>query len=250
MSGHSKWKSIKHKKSKEDARRGKIFSKVGREIMSEVKKGGPDLDGNPRLRLAVQRAKDVNMPQDNIQRLIQKAQGGEEGTNLEDIVYEAYGPGGIAMLIEVLTDNKNRTLPVIRHILEKNGGNMAEKGSVSYLFDKKGVIVFDPESDENMIMDTAVENGAEDVKKEEDNSILVTSNIDNFEKLRESFEKHDLKFESAELSMMPKTVVSLDESLSARILKLIDLLEEDDDVQKVHANFDIPNEIMDKLSNI
>lgn len=250
MSGHSKWKTIKHKKSKEDAKRGKTFTKVGREIISAAKEGGADAGVNTRLRMAVQKAKDVNMPSDNIDRLIQKAAGGEEGVNLEEVIYEAYGPSGVAMLIEVLTDNKNRTLPVIRNIIEKNGGTLASRGAVSYIFKKKGVIVFSPGSDENKIMDTAIENGAQDVKKEEDNSILVTSTIDNFEKLRDSLEKNNLKFESAELSMIPSTVVSLDEELSIKVLKLVDLLEEEDDVQKVHANFDIPNEIMGKLSNV
>ena len=156
MSGHSKWKTIKHKKEKEDARRGKVFTKVGREIITAAKHGGADLEANPRLRMAVQKAKDVNMPNDNIQRLIQKASGGGEDVHLEDVVYEAYGPEGVGMLIEVLTDNKNRTLPIIRNILEKHSGRMADKGAVSYLFDKKGLILFSPEADEIKVIDIAI----------------------------------------------------------------------------------------------
>lgn len=249
MSGHSKWKTIKYKKEKEDAKRGKIFTKVGREIVTAVKHDGGDLEANPRLRMAVQKAKDVNMPSDNIQRLIQKAAGGGEDSHLEDVTYEAYGPQGVAVLIEVLTDNKNRTLPIIRNILEKYNGRIADKGAVSYLFDKKGVIVFAPSTDENKIVDIAIENGALDIKKEEDNSIMVTSLIENFEKLREAFQKNQINFESAELSMIPKTEVVLDEENARKIFKLIDLLEEEDDVQKVHANFEVDNEVMNKLSN-
>ena len=249
MSGHSKWSSIKHKKGKVDAQRGKMFTKVIREIQSAVRTGGGgDPEGNARLRMAVAKAKDVNMPADNVKRAIQKALGGEGGADLEEVMYEAYGPGGVAMMVKVLTDNKNRTLPVVRNIITKNGGNLGSAGSVSYLFNHKGQFLFAPGLDADKVMDTAIEAGADDVNTNDDGSIEVICAPDQFESIRNAFEKAGLAFESANVSMIPATTITVDEEAATKILRIVDLLEEEDDVQEVYGNYDISDAIMEKLS--
>ena len=248
MSGHNKWSTIKHKKGKLDAQRGKLFTKLIREIQSAVRSGGEFPESNPRLRLAIAKAKDSNMPNDNIKRAIQKAAGGEEGTTLEEIIYEGYAPNGVAILVKCLTDNKNRTLPVIRNIITKNGGSMGSAGSVVYLFAQKGQIIFGPGTDENKVMEIAIDLGAEDVQVNEDTSIEVVCASSNLEDLRAAFEKQQIPFKGAEISMIPSTYVMIDNKETAqKILKIIDTLEEEDDVQDVFTNLEIAEGIMESL---
>ncbi|MFA5928680.1 MAG: YebC/PmpR family DNA-binding transcriptional regulator [Candidatus Margulisiibacteriota bacterium] len=237
MSGHNKWSSIKHKKGKNDAQRGKIFTKIIREIQSSVRSGNSgDPESNARLRLAIAKAKDANMPADNIKKAIQKALGADGGVILEEVNYEGYGPGGVAIMVDCLTDNKNRTLPVIRNIIGKGGGNLGSLGSVSYLFKQNGQFIFAPGTDENKVMEIAIDAGAEDVNTNDDGSIEVYCEPNQFEGLREAFEKAAVKFENAEVTMTPATYVSLDPENSEKLQKMIDSLEEEDDVQNVYTN--------------
>ena len=236
MSGHNKWSTIKHKKAKTDQQRGKIFSKLVREIMVAVKELGPDPDANTRLRLAIQKAKDENMPNDNIKRAIQKGAGGDGDKPLEEITFEGYGPNGVAILIETLTDNRNRTVPNIRIILNKNKGNLAEKGAVSYLFSKKGLIVFEPGQSEETIMEVATEAGADDIDIKEDASIEVLTATNTFEEVRKAFDQNNLSYISAEMQHIPSTWIDLEGADSRALLTLIDSLEDDDDVQNVYTN--------------
>lgn len=248
MSGHSKWSQIKHKKGATDAKRGKIFTKIVKEISIAARLGGGDPDGNPRLRTAVEKAKEVNMPHDNIKKAIMKGTGELPGVAYEEYVYEGYGPAGVALMIEVMTDNKNRTLPEIRHMLGKSGGSLGETGCVSWMFDKKGyILVNKSKSSEDAVMSIALDAGAEDMKNdpEEENFEIVTSPED-FTKVREALEKANVPIESAEVSMLPKNYVVLDEKAAEQMVRLMDVLEDHDDVQNVYANFDIPDEIAEK----
>lgn len=249
MSGHSKWSTIKRKKGAEDARRGKVFTRIAREIMMAAREGGPDPESNSALRLAIDKAKDSNMPKDNIERAIKKGTGELEGTVYEEITYEGYGPGGIAILVDCMTDNKNRTVGEVRPAFSKNGGNLGESGCVSYMFDKKGVLVVDKKTiDEEKLMELALEAGADDVV-EEDTEFQVTTAPEKFAAVREQLEAQGVVFLEATLSMVPQNVVEVtDEGVAKRLLKLMESLEDCDDVQNVHANFDIPDEIMEKLS--
>ncbi len=249
MSGHSKWSTIKRKKGAIDAKRGKIFTRLIKEITVAARMGGGDPDANPRLRSAIATAKTENMPKDNIERAIQKGTGELEGAVYEEITYEGYGPGGVAVLVDCMTDNKNRTVADIRYYFSKSGGNLGESGCVSWMFDKKGTILIDKESiDEEDLMDKALEAGAEDVL-EEDNVFQVVTAPDDFEAVRESLENAGVKFIESAVSMMPKTTVDITEEKPARqILKLLESLEDHDDVQNVHANVDIPDEIMEAVS--
>ncbi len=249
MSGHSKWSTIKRKKGAIDAKRGKIFTKLIKEITVAAKMGGGDPDANPRLRTAVLSAKSENMPKDNIERAIKKGTGGLEGVNYEEILYEGYGPGGVAVLVETMTDNKNRTVADVRHFFSKSGGNLGESGCVAWMFDKKGVIVVDKETiSEEELMDLALEAGAEDVV-EEDATFQVITTPEDFNEVMENIEKAELKHLEASVSMVPKNTVDVSEEKTARsLMKLLENLEDQDDVQKVHANFDIPDELMESLS--
>jgi len=236
MAGHNKWSQIKHKKAKTDAQKNKQFTKVVKEIMVSVKAGGEDADGNPSLRLAIQKAKAVNMPQENIKRAIAKAAGSKESLNLQECYYEAYGPNSIAILIKALTDNKNRTVSNLKVILNKNGGRLVEMGSVSYLFDKKGYLFFKSGCDLNETMDAVIEAGADDVFPLEDGSIEALCSVSDFEKVKTCFEDKNPYFEQAALLMWPKeTIVVADEAKSA-LFMLFEALEEDDDVQDIFSN--------------
>jgi YebC/PmpR family DNA-binding regulatory protein len=246
MSGHNKWSTIKHKKGAADAKRGKIFTKLIKEISIAAKIGGSDPGGNPRLRTAVDKAKAENMPKDNIERAIKKGAGEMEGINYEETTYEGYGPGGVAVLVEVMTDNRNRTVSDVRSIFSKCNGNMGESGCVSWMFDKKGLIVFSKETEFEKLFEEALEAGAEDVAEEED-QIEVTTDPANFIEVRESLEKAGFKYESAEVTMIPQTMVKLEGKQAESMLKLMDRLEDNDDVQNVYANFDISQEEMERM---
>jgi len=249
VSGHSKWSTIKRKKGANDAKRGKIFTKLIKEITIAARMGGGDPAGNPRLRSAIIAAKSENMPKDNIARAIKKGTGDLDGAVYEEILYEGYGPGGVAVLVETMTDNKNRTVADIRHFFAKSGGNLGESGCVAWMFDKKGSIMVDREGvDEDELMELAIEAGAEDVLEEETTFQILTE-PDDFAEVVESLEKSGIKCAEAGISMIPKNTVDVTEEKTARsLLKLLDNLEDNDDVQKVHANFDISDELMENLS--
>lgn len=244
MSGHSKWAGIKHKKAKVDAQRGRMFSKVIREITVAARVGGGDPAGNPRLRLAMDKAKSVNMPQDNIQRAIQKGTGELPGLSYEEYVYEGYGPGGVAVLLEVLTDNKNRTAPELRKLFAKHGGNLGESGCVAWMFEKKGLIQVEAAStDEDRLFSVALEAGAEDVRRSDSLFEVVTAPKD-LERVKESLTKEKIEIATGEVTMLPQSTVKLEGKQAQQVLQLMEDLEEHDDVQNVYANFDIPEEIM------
>ncbi len=244
MSGHSKWATTKHKKAAIDAKRGKIFTKIGKEIIVAAKLGGGDVNGNPRLRTAVAKAKAVSMPADNIKRAIQRGTGELEGASYEEITYEGYGPGGVAVIVEVLTDNRNRTVSEIRNIFGKGGGNMGEAGCVSWMFHKKGyIVVSQAKADEDKLMTLALDAGAEDMQTEDDNFVVTTPPND-FEKVKKSIEDAGIAMEVSEITMVPQTYVKLDGKEAQQMLRLVENLEDNDDVQNVYANFDIPEEIM------
>lgn len=249
MSGHSKWSTIKRKKGANDAKRGKIFTKLIKEITVAAKMGGGDPDANPRLRTAVLSAKSENMPKDNIERAIKKGTGGLEGVNYEEILYEGYGPGGVAVLVETMTDNKNRTVADVRHYFSKSGGNLGESGCVGWMFDKKGIIVVDKEAmSEEELMDLALEAGAEDVL-EEDTTFQVITAPEEFNDVMASLDKAELKYAEASVSMVPQNTIDVAEEKTAKsLMRLLESLEDHDDVQKVHANFDIPDDLMESLS--
>jgi len=249
MSGHSKWHSIKHKKAVVDARRGQHFTKLARAISVAAREGGGDPDGNPSLALAVQKARDASMPKDNIERAIAKGTGeGVDADQIETVLYEGYGPGGVALLIEALTDNRNRTGADVRHLLSKHGGNLGEPGSVSYLFDKRGVIVVDAgRYDEDDLM-PAIDAGAEDISRDDDVFEVITEPSD-LVPVREALREAGVEFESADMTQRPKTRVPLDEADAAKLLKLIDALEESDDVGEVHANFDVDASVLERIAS-
>ncbi len=245
MSGHSKWSTIKRKKGAADAKRGALFGKLSRAITVAAKEGGGDPDMNPNLGLAIQKAKDGNMPNDNIDRAIAKGTGaGADAETFERITYEGYAPGGVAVLVEVLTDNRNRTASDVRYIFSKNGGNLGTSGSVSYLFDRKGVIMVPAsDADEDELMLTALDAGAEDVVADED-YFRVTTEATDFMAARQGLEDAGIEYESANISMEPQNTVELDASTAKQTLRLIDALEENDDVQEVYSNFDVSEEVM------
>jgi YebC/PmpR family DNA-binding regulatory protein len=247
MSGHSKWHSIKFKKAAADAKRGKAFTRHVKEIIVAAKMGGSDLDSNPRLRTAVQGAKDVNMPKDNITRAIKRGAGELPGVNYEDFVYEGYGPGGVAIYIEGTTDNTNRTTPEIRHILSKYAGNLGETGSVGWMFTRSGLITIDEkETDEDSLTEIALDAGAEDLSNE-DGHFIVSTLPNDIEKVRAAIEAKEITVLTSEVTMIPNSTVTLNERQATSLMKLLHALEEQDDVTKVSANFDIPEEIMEKL---
>jgi len=250
MAGHSKWANVKHRKARVDAQKGKVFTKLAREIMVAAREGGGDIELNFRLRLAVQKAREANLPGENINRAIQKGLGEIEGVELEQVTYEGYGPGGIAVLIDILTDNRNRTAPEIRHIFSRRGGNMGESGCVSWMFKRKGYFTLEKQDSlpsEDDLMMLALENGAEDFKEEDSNYVIITPPED-FENLKETFLEKKIQFTSAEVTMVPENTIRVDDpEEAAKVLRLLEALEEHDDVQNVYANFDIPEEIMQSL---
>jgi len=245
MSGHSKWSTIKHKKAIADKARGKSFSKVIREITVAARMGGGDPEANPRLRLAIAKAREANMPKDTTEKAIKRGTGDLPGIVYEEMVLEGYGPGGVAILVEVLSDNKNRTTAQIRSLLTRNGGSMAGAGSVSWLFAKKGIISLAAKGiEEDQLMDVALEAGAEDLKIEGDQAVVSTS-MQSFEAVKQALEKNQLKWESAELTMIPSSTVRIDNPGQVKVLlSLLDSLDDDDDTQHVYANFDIPDELL------
>jgi len=239
MSGHSKWHSIKHKKGATDAKRGKLFTKFIKEITVAARTGGGDPDANARLRKAILDAKAGNMPNDTIDRAVRRGTGAEEGVTYEEITYEGYGPGGVAMLIEAMTDNRNRTVAEIRHIFSKNGGNLGESGSVGWLFEKKGYIVVERTAKpEEELFDIAIEGGADDVRDDEDNVEIITS-PENFESVQSAIKSAGIETQVAEVTMVPQNYVKLEGSSAQQMLRLMETMEDHDDVQKVYANFDI-----------
>lgn len=250
MAGHSKWSTIRHKKGAADAKRGKIFTKLIKEIMVATRMGGPDPNANARLRAAILAAKAENMPKDNIERAIKKGSGELEGESYEEFNYEGYGPGGVAILVDIMTDNRNRAASEVRYIFSKNGGNMGEAGCVAWMFDKKGSIVFSKEAvEEEELMEEALEAGAEDVKESED-QFEVTTSLEDFIQVKNAFDAKEMKYELAEITMVPQTTVPIeDEKTAQQLLKLMDALEDADDVQQAYANFDIPDEILNALSS-
>jgi YebC/PmpR family DNA-binding regulatory protein len=248
MAGHSKWAGIKHKKAIVDARRGKLFTKLARAITVAAKEGGGDVEGNPALALAVQKAKDASMPKDNIERAIAKGTGeGADADALEAVMYEGYGPGGVAILVEALTDNRNRTGSEIRHAFNKHGGNLGEPGSVAYLFDKKGVVVVDGERYSEDDLMPAVDAGAEDIVLDEDVFEVLTEPSD-LASVRAALVEAGVEVSNAEVMQRPKTLVPLDEDGATKLMKLIDTLEELDDTDAVHANFDVDAEVLERVA--
>lgn len=247
MSGHSKWSTIRHKKGATDAKRGKIFSKLIKEITVAARMGGGDPDANPRLRAAIQAAKSENMPKDNIDRAIKKGTGELEGVNYEESVYEGYGPGGAAIMVESLTDNKNRAVADIRHIFNKYSGNLGENGCVGWMFDKKGYIVVEAAAaDEDTVMETAIEAGAEDVREDEDNFEIITTPED-FESVKSAIEKASISYIVAEITMLPQTTINLAGKEAEQMFKLMEMLEDCDDVQKAYTNADIPEDVANAM---
>ena len=243
MSGHSKWASIKHKKGAADARRGKVFTKLIKEITMSARMGGGDPDGNPRLRSAILAAKNENMPKDNIERAIKKGTGELDGVSYEESIYEGYGPGGAAVMVESLTDNKNRTVAEIRHIFSKNGGNLGENGCVAWMFNKKGYINVEKGGvNEDVLMETSIEAGAEDVREDENGFEIITAPED-FETVKAALEAASIPFIEAEVTMLPQTTADLKGKEAEQMVRLMDSLEDCDDVQKVYTNADIPEEV-------
>ena len=248
MAGHSKWANVKRRKARVDAQKGKIFTKLAREIIVAAREGGDDIETNFSLRLAVQKARDNNMPNDNIQRAIQRGSGGLEGESYDQVNYEGYASGGVAVLLEALTDNRNRTVAEIRHLFSRYGGNLGESGCVAWMFERKGLLIVKKEDlqiDEDDLMLMALEAGAEDVKEEDDTySIITTPEL--FEEVKEYLQKQKIACESAEVTMLPQNTVEIDNPDEVRrILNLMEALEDNDDVQNVYANFEIPDALME-----
>jgi len=242
MAGHSKWANIKHRKAAQDAKRGKVFTRFIRELTVAAQAGGPDPDENPRLRLAVDRAKSSNMPKDTMQRAIDRGAGGEDG-NLEESLFEGYGQAGIAVMVETMSDNRNRTVADVRHAFTKFGGSLGTDGSVAYLFSKQGQITFEPGADEDVIMEAALEAGADDVITNEDGSVDVVTTQEDFTAVNEALAAAGLESANAEVTMVASVSVDLDAETGAKVMKLIDMLEELDDVQNVYHNAEIPDEV-------
>jgi YebC/PmpR family DNA-binding regulatory protein len=247
MSGHSKWASIKHKKGAVDAKRGKVFTKLIKEITVATRLGGKDPDSNSRLRVAIAAAKAENMPKENIERAIKKGTGDLEGSNYEEVTYEGYGPGGVAVLIEVLTDNKNRAVADVRHLFERSGGNLGEAGCVAWMFSQKGLIVFQKDQvKEEMLFELALEAGADDIKEDEKELEVITE-PSSFEKVKTAIENAGIRYTLAEITMIPKTTVKIDDKHAQQMLTLMENLEDNEDVNHVYANFDISNEVMEAI---
>jgi YebC/PmpR family DNA-binding regulatory protein len=249
MSGHSKWSTIKRKKGAIDARRGKIFTKIIKEITLAARLGGGDPEANARLRQAILAAKDENMPKDNIERAIKKGTGtGADAVAFEEVTYEGYGPGGAAVLVEVMTDNKNRTVAEVRHIFSKHGGNLGENGCVAWIFEKKGTIVLDKKSvSEDELMELALEAGAQDVREEENEFEIITDPA-SFEEVKDAINQRKIKYIEARISLIPQNTVKLEAGKAEQMLKMMEKLEDNDDIQNVYANFDIADDIMERLS--
>ena len=246
MAGHSKWANIRHRKGRQDAKRGKIFTKLIRGI-TVAAKTGDDPSMNAALRLAVDKALSENMPRDTIERAIARGAGGGEETHVEELFYEGYGPSGVAFLVECLTDNRNRTVAEVRHAFTKFGGNLGTDGSVAYLFEQRGIIAFAPDSDEDKIMEAALDAGADDIVNNADGSIDVFTSVDNFSTVKDEIEVSEVYPEHAEITMVPSTQVTLDHDTAEKLFRLVDMLEDLDDVQNVYHNADIPDEVLERV---
>ena len=243
MAGHSKWANIRHRKAAQDAKRGKVFTKIIRELVVAARAGGGDVNDNPRLRAVVDKALTANMKRDTIDKAIARGAGNAEGDNYEEVTYEGYGPGGVAVLVECMTDNRNRTVSEVRHAFTKRGGNLGTDGSVAYLFSRTGLLVYG-EADEEAIMEPALEAGAEDVIGNDDGSVEVHTAFEEYLSVKEAMEAAELKPDNAEVTMLPSTTVELDQSGAESVLGLVEMLEDLDDVQNVFTNADIPGEVL------
>ncbi len=249
MSGHSKWATIKHKKAATDAKRGKVFSKLIKEITVAARLGGGDAAANPRLRTVMLKARDANVPADNIKRAIQKGTGELPGVSYEEVGYEGYGPGGVAVLVEVLTDNRNRTVSEVRHLFSKYNGNLGETGCVSWMFEMQGLVSIDKSAvDEERLLELALEAGADDVK-DEGSSFDVTMDPSVFEQVKQVLEKAGISYSFAEITKIPQSTVQLEGKAAEQMLKLLAVLEDNDDVNAVHANFDIDDEVIERMGS-
>jgi len=249
MSGHSKWATTKHKKALIDSKRSGVFTKIIREMTTAARIGGGDVDGNARLRTAILKAKEANMPADNIKRAVQKGTGELAGVIYDEMIYEGYGPGGVALLIYIMTDNKNRTAPEIRHLLSKHGGNLGESGSVSWIFEKKGYMTFPKKkTNEDQLMSVALDAGAEDIRSGDSENYEVITLPADFEKIKKILQDAKLVPTLAEISDLPQSTISLEEKEAEQMIKIMEALEDHDDVQSVSANFDIPDDIMEKIN--
>jgi YebC/PmpR family DNA-binding regulatory protein len=247
MSGHSKWSTIKHKKGAADAKRGKIFTKLIKEITVAARMGGGDPEANPRLRRALSAAKAQNMPKDNFERAIKKGTGELEGVNYEEITYEGYGPGGVAVLVECLTDNRNRTIAEVRNIFNKAGGNVGTDGCVAWMFDKKGLIcVSKEEADEDTLMEVALDAGAEDIRDETDTFEIITDPSD-FDAVKEAVDAAGIKYQEADITMIPQNLTKVEGKEAEQMIRFMDNLDDCDDVQKFYSNADIPDEVFDSM---
>lgn len=247
MAGHSKWANIKHRKASVDAKRGKMFTKLIRELTVAAKEGGPNADSNPRLRTAINTAKGQNMPNDTIDRAIKRGSGEMDGVVYQEVFYEGYGPGGSAVYVQALTDNKNRTVAAVRSLFNKNGGNLGETGCVAWIFEMKGRITFKGETvTEDQLFEIAIDAGAEDVTTE-DNDFVVITNTEDFENVKSALKESGLEYEEAEITMVPQSNVKIDGREAERMIRLMEALEDSDDVQNVYANFDISEELLEAL---
>jgi YebC/PmpR family DNA-binding regulatory protein len=247
MAGHSKWANIQHRKGAQDKKRGKLFTKLIREITVAARMGGGDMNANPRLRLAVDKAKAQSMPKDNIERAIKKGSGDQDGADFMELRYEGYGPGGTAVMVDCMTDNKNRTVAEVRHAFAKFGGNLGADGSVGYMFEHVGTLAYPPDSDEDAIMEAAIEAGASDVQVDDDNSIEVLTEPTEFEAVRDAMRAAGHRPENAELTMRAANNVELDLQTAGSMVKMLEMLEDLDDVQSVYSNADIPDDVLAEL---
>jgi YebC/PmpR family DNA-binding regulatory protein len=246
MAGHSKWANIKHRKAAQDAKRGKIFTRLIKEITVAARLGGGDPEANPRLRQAMDKALANNMPKDNIDRAIKRGTGELEGVNYEEVTYEGYAPGGVAVMVECMTDNKNRTVSEIRSAFSKGGGNLGEDGSAAYIFQKTGMLIFDSDVDEDALMEAAMEAGAEDIASEDGQQVVYTDPQD-FEDVKSALTEQGFEPQVAEVTMKPDTTIHVEGDQAEKVLKLLETLEDHDDVQNVYANYDIPDEVFERV---
>ena len=244
MAGHSKWANIKHRKARQDAKRAKVWTKVIREVTVAARIGGGNVEDNPRLRAAVDNALSVNMPRDTIDRAVKRGAGGEDGAEVEELTYEGYGPSGVAILVEAMTDNRNRTVAEVRHAFTKYGGNLGTDGSVAYLFSKQGLLSFSADTDEEIVLEIALEAGAEDVDSDESGITTVFTSFESFGNVLDVFRGRDIAPEYAEVTMIPSTTSACDEDSAEKVLHLIDALEDLDDVQNVYSNGDLPESVL------
>ena len=247
MAGHSKWANIKHRKGRQDAKRGKIFSVLIRELTVAAKLGGGVADDNPRLRTAIDKALAANMTKDTIERAVQRGAGGLEGENLEEVIFEGYGPGGIAIIVESMTDNNNRTVAEVRHAFTKTGGNLGTNGSVSYLFEKKGIITVSSDHDADQIMEVSIEAGAEDIEINEDKTVTVSSSPEEFEEIKSALINNEIEIDDSEISLVPETTVQADLETSLKVYKLLEMLEDLDDTQSVTSNIEFAEGMLENL---